>query len=99
MVWLGENMPRGKSSRSVASHDLLNAALQGLEAQKKKIEDHISQVRALLGHRGAKPAANVSGPAEPAARRRQLSLAARRRIGAAQKRRWAEYHKRAGQTK
>jgi len=91
-------MPRGKSSPSVASHDLLNAALQGLEAQKKKIEDQIGQVQALLGHRGAKPPASGSAPAEPAGRRK-LSAAARRRIGAAQKRRWAEYHKRAGQTK
>jgi hypothetical protein len=88
-------MPRGKS---VADQELLSAALQGLEAQKKRIEEQISQVQAMLGHRRGRPAgsANTAAAPEPAARRRQLSPAARKRIAAAQKRRWAEYRKREG---
>lgn len=92
-------MPRGRATSSVASNDLLSAALQGLEAQRQKIDDQISQVQALLGHRGARRAGGDSAPLEPAAHRRQLSAAARKRIAAAQKRRWAEYHKREGQSK
>jgi hypothetical protein len=89
-------MPRGKSS--VANQELLSAALEGLEAQKKRIEDQIKQVQAMLGHRRGRPASNDSATAKPAAatRRRQLSPAARKRIAAAQKRRWAEYRKREG---
>jgi hypothetical protein len=89
-------MPRGKSS--VANQELLSAALEGLEAQKKRIEDQIKQVQAMLGHRRGRPASNDSASAKPAAtRRRQLSPAARKRIAAAQKRRWAEYRKREGE--
>ncbi len=75
-------MPRGKAT--VANADLLAAALEGLEAQKRRIEEQISQVQAMLGHRrGRKPAAE---PAEKPARKR---------IAAAQKRRWAEFRKKA----
>ncbi len=91
-------MPRGKSS--VANQELLSAALEGLEAQKKRIEDQIKQVQALLGHRRGRPASNDSASVKPAAgggRRRKLSAAARKRIAAAQKRRWAEYRKREGE--
>lgn len=90
-------MPRGKSS--VANLELLNAALEGLEAQRKRIEEQISQVQAMLGHRRGRPASNDSASAQPAARKRQLSPAARKRIAAAQKRRWAEYRKQEGQKK
>jgi hypothetical protein len=82
---------------------LLNAALQGLEAQKSKIDDQIREVRAMLGQRRGRPPASSGSASNPAdvavktARKRQLSPAARRRIAAAQKRRWAEYRKREGQ--
>lgn len=81
-------MPRGKS----LNRELLSAALEGLEAQKRRIGEQISQVEAMLGRRrGRKPAAE---PAEARpSRRRKLSPAARKRIAAAQKRRWAEYRK------
>jgi hypothetical protein len=76
---------------------LLSAALVGLEAQKKKIEEQIRQVQGMLGVRRGRPASNDSASPKPVARRRQLSPAARKRIAAAQKRRWAEYRKREGQ--
>jgi hypothetical protein len=72
---------------------LLLAALEGLEAQKQRVEQQIHQVRAMLGRRkGRGPAATK--PAGKPAVKRQLSAAAKRRIAAAQKRRWAEYRKR-----
>ena len=92
MVLKGEHMPRTKS---VQDTGLLTAALEGLEAQRQRLEEQISKVRAMLGgrRRGRAAAAAAQAPAERAGRRRQLSAAARKRIAAAQKRRWAEYRK------
>ncbi len=81
-------MPR--PAKSLQDSSFLAAALEGLELQKKRIEEQIAQVKSMLGGRGA-------GPARPA-RRRLLSPEARKRIALAQKRRWAEYRKKqAGQ--
>jgi hypothetical protein len=79
-------MPRTNSIRNQA---LLTAALEGLELQKKRIDEQIQEVRSLLGkgRRGRPPGSNHKGGAG------RLSTAARRRIAAAQKRRWAEYRK------
>jgi hypothetical protein len=68
---------------------LLTAALEGLELQRKRIEEQIQQVRAALGGRKLR----LGGGAARPARRRQLSPEARKRIANAQKRRWAEYRK------
>ena len=97
-------MPR--TANSLNDPSLLGAALEGLEAQKARIEDQIKQVRQLLGGSGGRrggrqsagaeaPAAKKSAPAA-ARKRRQLSPAARKRIAAAQKKRWAEYRKNKG---
>ncbi len=85
-------MPR--TANTIKDHSLLAAALEGLELQKRRIEDQIQEVRSLLGkgtgRRGRPPvAAHKRGPG-------RMSAAARRRIAAAQKRRWAEYRKSAG---
>jgi hypothetical protein len=87
-------MPRGQFQDT----ELLKAALEGLEAQKRRVEEQIKQVQAMLGGR-KRPAAAKEPSAEPAKpkRKRRLSAAARQRIAAAQKRRWAEYRK--GQAK
>ena len=77
---------------------LLNAALEGLELQKARIEEQIRQVRTMLGRGGpGRPrkisgavAAAVAGEAKP---KRTLSMQARKRIAIAQKKRWAEYRK------
>jgi hypothetical protein len=71
---------------------LLNAALEGLQAQKKRIDEQIKQVQTMLGRRRGRPAGSTaSAAAKPA--KRQLSAAARKRIAAAQKRRWAAFRK------
>jgi hypothetical protein len=75
---------------------MLAMALVGYEVEKKKIEERIKEIRARLG---GKPAAKAGAP-EPgeAPKRRKLSKAARKRIAAAQKKRWAEHRKATGQS-
>ena len=68
--------------------EILTAALQGLEAQKARLESQIAEVRRMLRPRAQQPAAPASAP-KP---KRKLSAAARKRMAAAQKARWAEYH-------
>ncbi len=89
-------MPRGAKTVEEDTN-LLSAALEGLEAQKRRIEEQISHVQAMLGgrRRGGRPAANDQPAQRETGGKRQLSPAARKRIAAAQKRRWAEYRKKA----
>jgi hypothetical protein len=95
-------MPR--TGNPIRNHSLLTAALEGLELQKQRIDEQIKEVRSLLGktpaRRGRPPgttngSSTNNGPG-PATKRARLSSAARKRIAAAQKRRWAEYRKSAG---
>ncbi|MEK7407249.1 MAG: hypothetical protein AAB225_19415 [Acidobacteriota bacterium] len=85
-------MPR--PAKRIKDQTLLNAALQGLEIQKQRIEEQIQQVQKMLGGRKAKAAEPKK--AAKAGGRKPLSAAARRRISLAQKRRWAAYRKGAG---
>ena len=85
-------MPR--ITKGIKDISLLAAALEGLELQKRRLDDQIQEVRLLLGkgtgRRGRPPDSNSKrGPG-------RMSAAARKRIAAAQKRRWAEYRKSAG---
>jgi hypothetical protein len=85
---------------------LLSAALDGLELQKQRIDEQIEEVRSLLGkasaRRGRPPGSDkIKGSTNngsAAKRRAPLSASARKRIAAAQKRRWAEYRKSAGKS-
>lgn len=78
--------------------EILEAALQGLELQRQKLDDQIAQVRSLLGRRVGRPpksggsaaSAVAAGSSSP---KRMLSEEARKRIAAAQKRRWAAFRK------
>jgi hypothetical protein len=89
------------AKHSAAPHrEILEAALQGLEAQKLKLDEQISSVRSMLGGRAGKAAkapvwassANNGG----APKKRILSPEARQRIAAAQKKRWAAYRRNKG---
>ena len=82
-------MPRGKSKQDPS---MFAMALVGYELEKKKIDERIKEIRALLS--GAKSAEKVT-PAgdDKTPKRRKLSAAARKRIAAAQKKRWAEHRK------
>lgn len=97
-------MPR--PANTMRNHSLLTAALEGLELQRQRIDQQIQEVRLLLGktsgRRGRPPASENSSATNSvsAGKRRggRLSPAARKRIAAAQKRRWAEYRKSAGKS-
>ncbi|MFL6417221.1 MAG: hypothetical protein ACJ74Y_16305 [Bryobacteraceae bacterium] len=86
------------------NRDILEAALQGLEAQRQRLEEQISQVRSMMGQRAARPS-RASGTETNSAtaaassrerKRRVLSPEARKRIAAAQKKRWATFRKNQG---
>ena len=85
-----------RNPKLVSDPIVLEAALEGLELQRQRIEEQIRQVRSLLGKRRSGGGAATTEAATPK-RRRQLSPAARKRIAAAQKKRWAEYRKSSGQ--
>ena len=73
------------------NRDLLAMALVGYEAAKAKITATIAEIQAKLGHRGrGRPRAATDGAA-PA--KRTMSAAARKRIGEAQRQRWAAVRK------
>ena len=80
-----------------ASREILEAALHGLESQRDKLEDQIAQVRSMLGRRVGRPpkggASAAATSAKPVRKARELSDEARKRIAAAQKRRWAAFRK------
>ena len=75
---------------------VLEAALEGLALQKQRIEAQMSDIRARLGRPSRQKGASAS---VPAVTKRNLSPAARKRIAAAQKKRWAEYRKSNGGAK
>jgi hypothetical protein len=86
----GEHMARGKTAEDLTT---LQMALVGYEIERRKIEDKIREIQAQL--KGKTSAVSAGGaPRKSAGVKRVLSPAARKRIASAQKRRWADYHKR-----
>jgi hypothetical protein len=87
----------------VPSREILEAALHGLEAQKQRLDEQIAQVKTMMGRRvGRPPKGGAEAVAAPAAagssrKKRSLSPEARKRIAAAQKKRWANFRKAEGQ--
>lgn len=79
-------MARGRNNEDLTT---LQMALVGYQIEKQKIEDKIQQIQAQL--RGKKGSSSVTE--KPAATRRVLSPEARKRIAAAQKKRWAEHRR------
>jgi hypothetical protein len=70
--------------------DFLRAALIGYQSEKAKIQVAITEIQAQLGHLGpGRSKAPADGAGHPAPTRRPLSASARRRIAAAQRKRWA----------
>ena len=91
-------MPR--TATKAPSPEILEAALRGLEAQRDKLDEQIRQVHAMMGRRVGRPskqsARAENGPAASsgkARKKRTLSAEARKRIAAAQKKRWATFRK------
>ena len=81
-------MPLPKLSRSV-----IEAAITGFEQQKIQIDSQISELQAMVT---GGPAESAATSKTPTGRRRKMSAAARRRIGDAQRARWAASKKAAG---
>jgi hypothetical protein len=69
---------------------MLQMALVGYQSERQKIDDKIRQIEARLKGKHASPA---SGEAKTKSVKRVLSPEARKRIAAAQKKRWAEHRK------
>jgi len=89
-------MPRGRSSQDITT---LQMALVGYQIERQKIDDKIRELEGQLKGRRGLSGPNGRGPATRKGPRvkRVLSPAARRRIAAAQKKRWAEHRKRQAQ--
>jgi hypothetical protein len=66
--------------------EFISAAIDGFEAQKARIDEKISELRGLLG--GSDSVTSPTDEAQPR-KRRKMSASARKRIGAAQRQRWA----------
>jgi hypothetical protein len=67
--------------------EIINAAIVGFEQQKLHIDAQIAELRAMLDGGRTEP---VATPEVPKGKRRKMSAAARKRIGDAQRKRWAE---------
>ena len=73
-----------------ADNDLLAMALVGYEAEKSKIDATIRDIQSQLGHRGpGRPKATADGAGQSAPKKGTMSAAGRKRIAAAQRKRWA----------
>jgi hypothetical protein len=84
-------MARGKSVEDLTT---LQMALVGYQIEREKIDQKISELQARLkGKRGPVAAAEKKSTGV----KRILSPEARKRIAAAQKKRWAEHRKRMAQ--
>jgi hypothetical protein len=67
---------------STLTIEVINAAILGFEEQKRRLDEQIAELRSLLP--GATP------PSQPTTdRRRKMSVAGRKAIAAAQRKRWA----------
>jgi len=66
--------------------EIINAAIEGFETQKRRIDSQIDELRQLLS-----PASTEGAPASGVpAPKRKISAAGRRRMAAAQQARWAK---------
>jgi hypothetical protein len=86
-------MARGKSDQNAG---ILEYALRHLEQEREEIQAKIDHIRRQLGGRAANsatPSAAAPATSSEPRKKRVLSEAARKRIAAAQKRRWAEHRK------
>src|ERR1035437_1629431 len=70
--------------------EIITAAVEGFEQQKLRIDAQIAELRKMLTGTPTDPAAT---PESPIGKRRKMSAAARKRIGDAQRNRWAESKK------
>jgi hypothetical protein len=92
ILFVGEAMARGKLTDDTST---LQMALVGYQIEKDKIEAKIKDIHAQL--KGKRVPVSSSPDKSEAKAKRILSPAARKRIAAAQKKRWAEHRRRKAQ--
>jgi hypothetical protein len=88
-------MARGKSNDNT---EILEYALKHLEKERDEIQARIDTIHRQLGRRHITSGDDEVAPSANGRKRRVLSEAARKRIAAAQKRRWAEHRKQQAKT-
>jgi hypothetical protein len=69
------------------TNDIITAAIEGFESQKRRIDGQIAELRAMLP--GGSPEIDAT-PETPTIKRRKFSASARRHMKQAQQRRWAK---------
>ena len=77
-------MPKCEWMPPKLTNEIIDAAIEGFEAQKRRIDGQISELRAM---RLGSPAESVSATTKQP--RRRMSAAGRKAIAAAQRKRWA----------
>lgn len=83
-------MPRGRSKEDQA---MMEMALIGYEHERERIGAKIAELHAKLKGKSAATSKAATPAAKTTGGKRVLSPAARKRIAAAQKKRWAEHRK------
>ena len=73
--------------------EIITAAVEGFEQQKLRIDAQIAELRQMLT---GTPTGTAATPEVPKGKRRKTSAAARKRMGDAQRKRWAESKKESG---
>jgi hypothetical protein len=92
-------MPKTGSGGPVLDRSILEAALEGLEAKRRQLDEQIAEVQSRLNPpRRGRPRASAAGAEEAssaskAPKKRHMSAEGRRRIAEAARKRWAEFHK------
>jgi Arc/MetJ-type ribon-helix-helix transcriptional regulator len=79
-------------AKSNNNADILRYALTHLEQERDAIQVKIDHINSQLGKKVSAPADSAEKGAAPR-KKRTLSASARKRIAAAQKKRWAEHRK------
>ena len=82
---IGAKCPTYMPTRKLTA-EIIHAAIEGFESQKRRIDSQVDELRQLLN--GGRPETVTTSGAP--ARKRKMGAAARRRIAAAQKARWAK---------
>jgi hypothetical protein len=78
--------PRTDMPTPKLTAEIIDAAIEGFEAQKTRLDQHIADLRAMLpGGTGQ----TATSPELPRRKRRKMSAAGRARIAEAQRKRWA----------
>jgi len=81
-------MPECEGMPSTLTPEIIDAVIDGFEAQKRRIDEQIAALRSIRA--GASPAGDTSAPDIVTARpRRKMSAAGRKAIAEAQRKRWA----------